>query len=75
MSLTCYHSDRHEALFGGSVHPAGDLIEGLCEARDSRRRLRRLLRFLLRSRQALLSSLVSSACALADSPSTEVLSK
>jgi hypothetical protein len=31
LSLTCYCSDRHEALFGGSVHRAGDLIEGLCE--------------------------------------------
>jgi hypothetical protein len=31
LSLTCYRSDRHEALFGGSVHPASDLIEGLCE--------------------------------------------
>jgi hypothetical protein len=31
LSLTCYRSDRHEALFGGSVHLAGDLIEGLCE--------------------------------------------
>jgi hypothetical protein len=31
LSLMCYRSDRHEALFGGSVHPAGDLIEGLCE--------------------------------------------
>jgi hypothetical protein len=31
VSLTCYRSDRHEALFRGSVHPAGDLIEGLCE--------------------------------------------
>jgi hypothetical protein len=31
LSLTCYHSDRHEALFRGSVHPASDLIEGLCE--------------------------------------------
>jgi hypothetical protein len=31
LSLTCYCSDRHEALLGGSVHPAGDLIEGLCE--------------------------------------------
>jgi hypothetical protein len=29
--LPRYRSDRHEALFGGSVHPAGDLIEGLCE--------------------------------------------
>jgi hypothetical protein len=31
LSLTCYRGDRHEALFRGSVHPAGDLIEGLCE--------------------------------------------
>jgi hypothetical protein len=31
LSLTCYRSDRHEALFGGSVHPASNLIEGLCE--------------------------------------------
>jgi hypothetical protein len=31
LCLTCYHRDRHEALFGGSVHPVGDLIEGLCE--------------------------------------------
>jgi hypothetical protein len=31
LSLTCYHRDRHEALFGRSVHPVGDLIESLCE--------------------------------------------
>jgi hypothetical protein len=31
LSLTCYRRDRHEALFRGSVHPVGDLIEGLCE--------------------------------------------
>jgi hypothetical protein len=31
LSLTFYRSDRHEALFGGSVHPTGDLIKGLCE--------------------------------------------
>jgi hypothetical protein len=31
LSLTCYRRDRYEALFGGSVHPVGDLIEGLCE--------------------------------------------
>jgi hypothetical protein len=29
LSLMCYHRDRHEALFGGSVHPVGDFIEGL----------------------------------------------
>jgi hypothetical protein len=27
----CYRRDRHEALFGGGVHPVGDLIESLCE--------------------------------------------
>jgi hypothetical protein len=31
LSLACYHRDRHEALFGGSVHPACDLFEGLCK--------------------------------------------
>jgi hypothetical protein len=31
LSLTCYRGDRHEALFGGSVHPAFDLIECLYE--------------------------------------------
>jgi hypothetical protein len=34
LSLTCYCSDRHEALFGGSVHPAFNLIERLCEVPD-----------------------------------------
>jgi hypothetical protein len=31
LSLTCYHSDKHEALFKGSMHPAFNLIERLCE--------------------------------------------
>jgi hypothetical protein len=31
LSLTCYRGDRHEALFGGGVHPVGDLIKGLYE--------------------------------------------
>jgi hypothetical protein len=31
LSLTCYRINRHEALFGGSVHSIGDLIEGLCK--------------------------------------------
>jgi hypothetical protein len=31
LSLTCYRSDRHEALFWGCVHPAFDLVKGLCE--------------------------------------------
>jgi hypothetical protein len=34
LSLKCYRSDRHEALFGGGVHPVGDLVEGLCEIPD-----------------------------------------
>jgi hypothetical protein len=29
--LTCYRGHRHEALFWGSVHPAFDLVKGLCE--------------------------------------------
>jgi hypothetical protein len=36
LSLTRYRSDRHEALFGGSVHPAGNLIESLCEIPDGK---------------------------------------
>jgi hypothetical protein len=31
LSLTRYRGDRHEALFGGRVHPVGDLVEGLYE--------------------------------------------
>jgi hypothetical protein len=31
LSLICYRRDRHEALFRGSMHPVGDLIEGLCK--------------------------------------------
>jgi hypothetical protein len=31
LSRTCYRGDRHEALFGGSVHPTFDLIKCLCE--------------------------------------------
>jgi hypothetical protein len=34
LSLMCYHSDRHEALFGGSVHLTFNLIERLCEVPD-----------------------------------------
>jgi hypothetical protein len=30
LSLTCYHGDRHEALFMGR-HPAFDLVKCLCE--------------------------------------------
>jgi hypothetical protein len=31
LSLMCYRGDRHEALFGGRVHPTFDLIKFLCE--------------------------------------------
>jgi hypothetical protein len=31
MGLTCYHGDRHEALFGGIVHPVDELVVCLCE--------------------------------------------
>jgi hypothetical protein len=31
LSLTCYRDDRHEALFRGSMHPAFNLVESLCE--------------------------------------------
>jgi hypothetical protein len=30
LSLTCYRRDRYEALFGGGVHPVGELIECRC---------------------------------------------
>jgi hypothetical protein len=31
LSLTCYRSDRYEALLWGSVYPALDLVEGFWE--------------------------------------------
>jgi hypothetical protein len=34
LSLMCYHGDRHEALLKSSVHPVGDLIQGLVEVPD-----------------------------------------
>jgi hypothetical protein len=43
--------------------------------RPSRRRRRHSLRFMLRSRRAFLSSLVSSAGALADNSSAEISSR
>jgi hypothetical protein len=36
LSLTCYRSDRHEALLWGSVHPALDLVESFCEVPDGK---------------------------------------
>jgi hypothetical protein len=34
LSLTCYHDDRHEPLFGSGVHPVGDLVQSLGEVPD-----------------------------------------
>jgi hypothetical protein len=31
LSLTCYHGDRHEALFRSSVRPVFDMVKCLCE--------------------------------------------
>jgi hypothetical protein len=31
LSLACYHGDRHEALFRGSMHLAFDLVKCPCE--------------------------------------------
>jgi hypothetical protein len=36
LSLTCYRSDRHEALLRGSVHLAFDLVEGFREVSDGK---------------------------------------
>jgi hypothetical protein len=75
LSLTCYRSDRHEALLWGGVHPALDLVECFREVpdgRDSRRRRRSSFHFLLRSRRASLLASVSSAGALADNSSTKI---
>jgi hypothetical protein len=78
LSLTRYRSDRHEALFGGSVHLVDDLVEGLCEIPDgegfaetSALFVSLPIAFIL----AFLSSLVSSAGALADNSSAEMSSK
>jgi hypothetical protein len=74
-SLTRYRSDRHEALFGGSVHPAGDSIQGLCEIPYGKGFVEMstpFISFLLRSRRVFLSLLVSSTGALADNSSAEM---
>jgi hypothetical protein len=36
LSLTCYRSDRHEALLWGSVHPVLDLVECFREVPDGK---------------------------------------
>jgi hypothetical protein len=34
LSLSCYRSDRYEALLRGSVYPALDLVECFCKVAD-----------------------------------------
>jgi hypothetical protein len=36
LSLSFYCGDRHEALLGSSMHPAGDLIQSLIEVTDGK---------------------------------------
>jgi hypothetical protein len=36
LSMMCYHSDRHEALLWGSVHPSLDLVECFREVPDGK---------------------------------------
>jgi hypothetical protein len=36
LSLTCYRSDRHEALLRGSVYLALDLVEGFSKVPDGK---------------------------------------
>jgi hypothetical protein len=36
LSMTCYRGDRHEALLGGTVHPAFNLIERLYDVSDGK---------------------------------------
>jgi hypothetical protein len=75
LGLTRYRSDRHEALFGGCVATWSRVSVRFRMGRVSRRRLRRSFRFLLCSRRAFLSSLVSSVGALVDNSSPEISSK
>jgi hypothetical protein len=60
------------------VHPVGDLVQGLGEIPDGEgltEMFAPLFRFLLRSCQAFLSSVVSSAGTLADNSSSEMSSR
>jgi hypothetical protein len=78
LSLTCYRGDGHEALFRGSVHPAFDLVKRLCEVSYGEALMETSTPFVtlpMRSRRAFLSSLVSSAGALADNSSAEISSR
>jgi hypothetical protein len=36
LSLACDHCDRHEALLGGGVYPALDILESFCEVTDGK---------------------------------------
>jgi hypothetical protein len=78
LSLTCYRSDRHEALLWvvcTRLLTWSSASARFRMGRDSRRRRRRSFRFLLRSRRASLLASVLSAGALADNSSAEIYSR
>jgi hypothetical protein len=78
LGLPCYHSDRHEALLRGGVHPVGNLSRASLRfriGRASRRCRYRSFHFMLRSRQVFLSSVVSFGGALTVNSSSEMSSR
>jgi hypothetical protein len=78
LSLTCYRSDRHEALLWGSLYLALDLVECFCEVADGEGLAETSAPFVppsLRSHRVSLLVLVSSAGALANNSSTEMSSR
>jgi hypothetical protein len=78
LSLTCYRRDRHEALFRGSVHLVGDLIEGLCEIpyrEGFSETSPPFVALLVVLTSGVFVVIVSLAAALADNSSAEISSK
>jgi hypothetical protein len=78
LSLMCYRGDRHEALFGGRVHPVFDLIKGLCEIPYGEGFTETSTSFVslpVALTSGVLVVVGSSAGALADNSSTEISSK
>jgi hypothetical protein len=77
-SLTCYRSDRLEALLWGSVYPALDLVECFSEVADGEGLAQTSAPFVPLSvafTRASLLAAVSSAGALADNSSAEMSSR
>jgi hypothetical protein len=78
LSLTCYRSDRHEALLWGGVHPALELVECFREVPDGKGLAETSVPFVPLS-VAFTSSIplpsVSSASTLADNSSAEMSSR